>query len=270
MNGFISPLVSPEKIAPDSYWFIFYRDQIILKSVNNKHSIPGFHDYSIFEKDITEKYFVGNYKGVDCYVSFISKSVDSENYETVRLRKAFYTLEENEFWLAGRAFQTVYFHHHHLYCGVCGSPTKINGNEFARSCTVCKELFYPQQAPAVIMAVIRDDKILLARSKRFPTKMYSVLAGFVEPGESLEECVKREVREECGIDIKNIKYFSSQPWPFPNSLMIGFTSEWESGEIKIDEKEIIEAGWFARDCLPEIPDKVSIARKLIDWFVEQK
>jgi len=119
------------------------------------------------------------------------------------------------------------------------------------------------------MAATKGDEILLARSPRFRADMYSVLAGFVEPGETLEDSVKREVREECGIEVKNITYFSSQPWPFPNSLMIGFTAEYESGKIKIDQDEIIDADWYTPDNLPEVPDTVSIAGRLINHFIEE-
>jgi NAD+ diphosphatase len=124
-------------------------------------------------------------------------------------------------------------------------------------------------SPAIIVAVVRDKTILLAHAARFPGAMYSVLAGFVEPGESLEECVRREVKEEAGVDLKHIRYFGSQPWPFPNSLMIGFTAAYAGGEITADQKEIVDARWFQAKDLPLIPEKVSIARKLIDWFVEK-
>jgi NAD+ diphosphatase len=124
-------------------------------------------------------------------------------------------------------------------------------------------------SPAIIVAVVKDKKILLARASRFPYEMYSVLAGFVEPGESLEACVKREVREEVGIEVKNIRYFGNQPWPFPNSLMVAFTADYAAGEIRIDETEIVDAGWFSANNFPLIPSKISIARHLIDWFAEK-
>jgi NAD+ diphosphatase len=129
---------------------------------------------------------------------------------------------------------------------------------------------FPDVSPAIIVAVIRDERILLARASRFPKQMYSVLAGFVEPGESLEECVRREEREEVGVEVTNIRYFGSQPWPFPHSLMVGFTADHAAGEISADGKEIVDAGWFTADHLPQIPGKISIARKLIDWFVARK
>jgi NAD+ diphosphatase len=127
-------------------------------------------------------------------------------------------------------------------------------------------LNYPRLSPAVIVAVERGNRILLARARRFTAAMYSVIAGFVEPGETLEECVRREVMEETGIRIRAIRYFGSQPWPFPDSLMIGFTAEYESGELLIDGTELVDAGWFAAGELPTIPGPISIARRLIDAF----
>lgn len=140
----------------------------------------------------------------------------------------------------------------------------------AKECPGCRFLSFPRISPAVIVLVEKENRVLLARVKRFTTELYSVLAGFVEPGETLEETVRREVAEETGIKVKNIRYFGSQPWPFPDSLMIGFTADYESGEIKIDETEIADAGWYDPDRLPIIPGKISIARELIDWFVNAK
>jgi NAD+ diphosphatase len=124
----------------------------------------------------------------------------------------------------------------------------------------------PSPLPAVIVAVLRENKILLARNSRFRLPFYSVLAGFVEPGETLEACVAREIQEEVGITVKNIRYFGSQPWPFPDSLMVGFMADYAGGEIAVDDAEITEANWFTPEDLPRIPPRISIARQLIDWF----
>lgn len=129
---------------------------------------------------------------------------------------------------------------------------------------------YPRLSPAVIVLVQRGDEVLLGRSNRFPSAFYSVLAGFVEPGETLEETVQREIYEETGILVKDITYFGSQPWPFPNSLMIGFTAQYAGGSIVLGDDEIQDAGWFTLDTLPEIPSRVSIARRLIDWWIDQQ
>jgi NAD+ diphosphatase len=139
----------------------------------------------------------------------------------------------------------------------------------AKECRQCERLEFPRLSPAIIVLIEKEDTMLLARSPRFKAPFFSTLAGFVEPGESLEEAVHREVMEEVGISVKDIRYFGSQPWPFPDSLMIGFTAQYESGEIRIDPEEIAEASWYKTDNLPMIPGKLSIARMLIDWFIEK-
>jgi NAD+ diphosphatase len=140
--------------------------------------------------------------------------------------------------------------------------------ERAKRCPECGFISYPVICPAVITAIIKDRKILLAHNRSFKGNMYSLIAGFVEAGETLEECVKREIMEEVGLQVKNVKYLGSQPWPFPNSLMIGFTAEYESGEIAVDGVEISDAKWFDIDNLPELPSEISIARKIINWYIE--
>ncbi len=139
----------------------------------------------------------------------------------------------------------------------------------AKECPDCGLVIFPRLSPAIIVLVEKEGKILLAKAVRFKEDIYSILAGFVEPGETLEEAVEREVREEVGIAIKDIRYFGSQPWPFPDSLMIGFLAKYKSGRIKIDKEEIVDAGWFSPENLPNIPGNISIARRMIDWFLSQ-
>jgi NAD+ diphosphatase len=173
-------------------------------------------------------------------------------------------------WLvAGRAVQMVEWARTHRFCGRCGTPTELQPNEHAMKCPACGLLAFPRIAPAMITLVTRGDEVLLARGVAFRGPMYSCLAGFVEPGESLEGAVTREVHEEVGVEVGNVQYRGSQPWPFPHSLMVGFRAEWLSGEIECDPTEILDAQWFTRDALPNIPPPISIARKLIDaWIAE--
>lgn len=175
---------------------------------------------------------------------------------------------ELDWLIAGRAVQLVEWARTHRHCGRCGTPTVAQDHERAMKCPACGLLAFPRLAPAMITLVTRGDEALLARGVQFRGPMYSCLAGFVEPGESLEDAVVREVREEVGVEVGDVRYWGSQPWPFPHSLMVGFTAEWVSGEIDIDPTEIVDARWFRRDELPNIPPRISIARKLIDAWVE--
>lgn len=174
-------------------------------------------------------------------------------------------------WLvAGRAVQLVEWARTHRFCGRCATPTEMQPNERAMKCPACGLLAFPRLAPAMITLVTRGaDEVLLARGVAFRAPMYSCLAGFVEPGESLEDAVIREVREEVGIEVGNVEYRGSQPWPFPHSLMVGFRAEWVSGDIVCDPTEILDAQWYTRDSLPPIPPRISIARKLIDAWLEE-
>lgn len=183
----------------------------------------------------------------------------------VGLRALFGTLDYDRLSLAGRAVQLLDWELNHAFCGRCGRPTAIDRREGCRKCADCGLVSFPRIEPSIIVAVVRDGKeILLARSARAKLGFHSVLAGFVEAGESLEQCVEREVFEEVGIRIKNLRYVTSQPWPFPRSLMVGFVAEYASGSITVDPVEIESAAWFPMDQMPLIPSTVSISRALID------
>ena len=186
------------------------------------------------------------------------------------LRALFGRLGDSEFQLAGYALQLLNWVAENRHCGRCGCSMALEQGERALVCSSCRTTIYPRISPAIIVAVTSGGRLLLARSGRFPgRRMFSVLAGYVEPGETLEDCVRREIREEVGLEVRHIRYFGSQAWPFSGSLMVGFTAEHAGGEIRVDGREILEADWFAPDSLPEIPGKISISRQLIDWFVAQ-
>jgi NAD+ diphosphatase len=178
-------------------------------------------------------------------------------------------------WLAaGRAVQLVEWGRTHRFCGRCGTPTEPASGERAMRCPACGLSAFPRLAPAMITLVTRgddgpDQEALLARGVQWRVPMYSCLAGFVEPGESLEGAVVREVMEEVGLTVGDVRYQSSQPWPFPHSLMCGFRARWVDGDIEPDETEIVDAGWFRRDNMPNIPPGISIARKLIDAWLQE-
>jgi NAD+ diphosphatase len=180
------------------------------------------------------------------------------------LRSLFGIMPDATVAIAGRAAQLLRWDRTHQFCGVCATPTVREGHERARRCPACGHSAYPRISPAMMCLVTRGKEILLARNVSFPAGRYSALAGFLEAGESVEDAVHREVREEVGVAVKNLRYFASQSWPFPDSLMIAFTAEYAGGELKPNGVEIAEAGWFSKETLPQMPPSVSIARALID------
>jgi len=185
------------------------------------------------------------------------------------LRQVYGRLDENLFWIAARGYRS-WTGTEPINSADGVAPPWRRRQRRSQTLSPLGLHHFPRLAPAIIVLVERGRALLLARSHHFAKGMYSVIAGFVEPGETLEEAVVREVREEIGISIKDIRYFGSQPWPFPHSLMIGFNATYEGGEIVLDDSEIEEAGWFTRDNLPPLPGKISIARKLIDGSLKNR
>ena len=178
------------------------------------------------------------------------------------------SLDQESFSLIGRSKMINYWRRNSKYCGACGKKTDFISSEEAFKCSCNNEFIYPKISPCIITLIHRGDEILLGRSKHFPKGMFSTLAGFIEPGESCEEALVREVKEEVGINVKNIKYFSSQNWPFPSQLMIGYFAEYDSGEIILEDEEIEEAYWFNLNKLPSIPPEGSISGLLIRSYIE--
>jgi len=236
-----------------------------------QYTLPGQSDIEALVIQDSSWLFLGLLDNVPCYGTIIDENVlplhEGVCFEP--LRRLYGQLPEDLFGVALRAVHIAYWDRTSRFCGRCGAATRFSSDERAKVCDGCGFTMYPRLSPAVIVAVVRDEKLLLANSTRFPSKFFSVIAGFVDVGETLEECVAREVMEETGIEVKEIKYHSSQPWPFPDSLMVGFTAQYARGEIRVDHSELTEAGWFGADELPPIPDKLSIARSLIDWFIAE-
>ncbi len=179
------------------------------------------------------------------------------------LRETFEVLDKETYALAGKARELLYWNENTKYCGVCGAPMKFHTN-ISKRCTNCGKEMWPSLATAIIVAITRGEEILLVQSKNFRGDYMGLVAGFVETGETLEDAVKREALEETGITIKNIQYAGSQAWPYPSGLMIGYTAEYESGDLCIQRSELNKGGWYSLRNLPAIPGKVSLARQLID------
>jgi NAD+ diphosphatase len=221
--------------------------------------------------DFNSALYLGTLRGYPCYATTgatFNEVPDGCSFQELRL--LFEVLDEGLFKVALTGAHLVEWDRVHRYCSQCRGELVRREDVRAKECVQCGRLEFPRLSPAIIVLIEREDTLLLARSSRFAGQFFSVLAGFVEPGESLEEAVHREVMEEVGIKVKGIRYFGSQPWPFPDSLMIGFTAQYDSGDIRIDGEEIVEAGWYGVDGLPQIPGKISIARRLIDFFVARQ
>ncbi len=222
--------------------------------------------------DVTEPPIIlGSLGGTPAWAVGVSPEVEAPaGTRFVALRALAGQVEHERWALAGRAVQLVEWARTSRYCGRCGEGTAVSAGERGMRCPACGLVAYPRVAPAVITLVEREDEVLLANGRAFGTPMYSCIAGFVEPGETLEAAVRREVSEEVGVALGEVRYFGSQPWPFPHSLMIGFQAVWAAGDIVIEEAEIADAGWFSAGAMPMIPPSTSIARSLIDdWLRRQ-
>jgi len=271
----------PEAGRNAGHWFVFRGDQLLVEMgppdprpsddprVKQRPSwarLPLQKNHNWLGEAAVRTLYLGRLQGVDCWAAELPKDAEAPapGHSWEGLRTLFSVLDDAQFALSGRALQLVDWDRTHQFCGRCGTPTVPKRDERVRTCPACKLSAYPRVAPAVMMLVRRGDELLLGRGPHFPAGMYSALAGFVEPGESLEQCVEREVAEEVGVRVSNIRYFASQSWPFPHSLMIAFVCDWQSGEIRPQEGEIEAANWFKVLQLPKLPSRISIARRLID------
>ena len=258
------PGVGPRQQFSDDALCFVWRDDRLLVRVSKLPTLPTWADVAPMDIDGPRFYF-GEYAGVECVAIRVSGDFpEPSGWQWRGLRSLFLLLPDGHLALAGRAFQIAEWDRSHRFCGRCGTPTLDKPNERGKECPACGLVVYPRISPAMMVLVTRGQELLLARANRFPAAMFSALAGFVEPGESIEECIHREVREEVGIDVDHLEYFASQSWPFPHSLMIAFTAQYAGGEMRPCDDEIAEANWFTLDALPQLPGPVSISRQLID------
>jgi NAD+ diphosphatase len=266
--GFIPKHKPPaEKGGKEPLYFLIRDQEIIVKEVFDTCWIPEETEVLSLNLDAQQSHFIGSWDGHFCYALEFEKHFPAGNaLKRISLRDAFTRFSSSGIHAISLAKQILTWDRNYRFCGRCGKPTRELSDERAKVCKHCGLTNYPRLSPSIIVSVIKGNTILLARSARFPEGMYSVLAGFVEPGESLEECIQREVAVEVGVEVQNIQYFGSQNWPFPHSLMIGFTADHLKGEISIDNDEIVDARWFTAHELPVLPGSYSIARKLIDHF----
>ncbi|MFA4876601.1 MAG: NAD(+) diphosphatase [Methanoregula sp.] len=254
-------------------------DALLVLVRNNGICFKGQEDPTIFIKRSRyphtvpedESEYLGHLGQVPCYaVELPGDSPAPEGLIWSGIRELSGGVPDKELAVAGLAVQITDYHRTTRFCGRCGTPTRSSLTERARICPACHSVTYARLCPAIIVVVRKGNSILMARGKQAPPGRYSLVAGFVEPGETIEHAVHREVLEETGIAIRNVKYIASEPWPFPNSLMIGFVADYEGGTITPDRVEIEAAGWFERDNLPYLPPKLSISRTLIDLWRNER
>ncbi|MNM16743.1 NADH pyrophosphatase [compost metagenome] len=269
-NRYVPAVVQETGFEGPAYWFIFRAGQLLVAEDSGAASVP----LALSPEELTvasiRTLYLGTFGSIPCFAAEASpEAIEPPGLLFRPLRSLYEAMDEDLFHLAGKAVQLLAWDETHLFCGRCGTQTVPSEAEWSRKCPECGLVSYPRIAPAVITAVLKGDEILLAHAGHFQNNMYGLIAGFVEPGETLEDCVQREIMEEVGLKVTNIRYFGSQQWPFPHSLMVGFLADYESGEIAVDGEEIVHADWFRPDSLPVIPAKVSIARKIIDWYIGQ-
>jgi NAD+ diphosphatase len=265
MPNFESLVALPPSTDPMGPWHVVGTGASVLV---DRHGRPPFAKASPVETPELP-IFMGLLDGVATWAVGADESTDlPDGFDWQPLRSLGMQLDTSSWMWAGRAVQLVEWVRTSRFCGRCGTATEISRQESAARCPSCGLSAYPRLAPAIIVVVERDTTILLGQGRGFGGT-YSALAGFAEPGETLEEAVRREVREEVGVEVGLVRYFGSQPWPFPHSLMIGFFATWLSGEIQVDGEEIVDARWFVADTLPPIPPTLSIARQLIDDWVRR-
>ncbi len=270
-QGFLPGHALPDPLSPDALAFAFHDGRLLVAGTADPDSpppaVPTWRDLATLGIGGTP-HFLGTLDGRACIaVGLAALPPLPAGWRFAGLRSLFFAVPEAVLATAARASQIVEWDRTHRFCGVCGTRTHDKPGDRAKECPACGHVAFPRVSPAMMVLVTRGRDVLLARANRFPVAMYSALAGFVEPGETIEDCIHREVREEVGVEVDHLEYFGSQSWSFPHSLMIAFTAEYAGGELTPDGTEIADAQWFAPEAVPKLPPSVSIARRLIDATV---
>lgn len=254
-------------------WFIFFKDQLLLKKEytangENKYSIPYGINPPVTPTTGCKTHEVALTNGNKVKTFTLGQPLpETEEWVMTGLRASYDYLPQADYQAAGKAYQILYWDEHSRFCPVCGTSMEQQ-TPIMKKCPNCGNEMYPPVSTAVIVLIRKGKEILLVHARNFRGTFHGLVAGFLEAGETLEECVEREVMEETGLKVKNITYFGNQPWPYPSGLMVGFIADYESGEIRLQDDELSSGAFYSKDNLPEIPRKLSIARKLIDWWLE--
>ena len=265
-HRFNNQFLIKNEIGKDDYILFYHEKSLLLKTAGEGFEIPRKRDFSEIS-DITTKSYLFALNDVPCFLIWDSLKIDNSKF-VYKETSLFRSLKQKEIaWIGIVGFQLLTWYEQNKFCGKCGSKTQEKEDERAIICPNCNTMVFPKISPAIIVAITCNDKILLAHNSNFQGNWYSLVAGYADVGESLEEAVIREVKEEVGVAVKNLRYYKSQPWPFSGSMMIGFIAEADSNQpISIDNKEITSAEWFTRYNLPNHPPTLSIAGEMIEKF----
>lgn len=248
-------------------FFVFYQDQLLIKN-EARLFFPSQAEIAQYY-NIQHAYLIGHFNQLDCFILTVTSPILIDNYTWMPLKIAMEKSGRQWYRLIARAYQIILWNNNHQFCGKCGNQTQKIAHQFERRCDFCHLSFFPKISPAIIVLIKKGNTILMARKKEFPKEVYGLIAGFSEAGETLEETLHRECYEEVGISVKNIQYFGSQSWPFPDSLMIAFTAEYDSGDIMYRDGEIEHADWYDAAHLPGFPStSISIAQALIHAWLK--
>jgi len=267
--SFIPAVAAPDDLRGDRVWLVFQGYRILASDDSSAPFFPELKDASWLGLPEISRHFIGQCDGKGVFaIAVADDAAAPEGYHFEDLRRVLGRVSDEQFGMAGRALQILEWDRSHRYCGRCGILTTSHPlGERAKVCPSCATSYYPRINPCVIVLVTRGEELLLARAQRFNFPMYSTLAGFIEAGETAEETLVREVMEEVGVQVRNVRYFASQSWPFPGNLMLGFHAEYAGGDIVAQEEEIADAQFFHYTSLPLIPPVGSIANALIQDFV---
>ena len=251
----------------DAYWFTFVGDRLLLAPHGEELHLPDTATLTALGVQAANGALLGYLNGVPCFAGDLHSQELPPSLRLVELRETYGVLPELEYTIAGHALQLLHWDRTTRFCPVCASPTQAMASERAKRCPECGYLQYPRVSPAIIVLVYRAGQVLLTRQASWPPNRYSLIAGFVEQGESLEECVRREVAEEVGVAITELRYLGSQPWPYPHQIMLGFRARYDAGELIVDPHELEHAAWFDLDALPDLPPPYAISRQILDWHM---
>ena len=261
----------PPAVPPPgpALWLPFHKGELLIPAEGGVRLHRGNRS-SVEALGINAPLYLGTLDGLPCLAADADLEGEMpEGWGAVSLRTLFGAVSEAEYGLAGYASQMLYWRRTSGFCPVCGHRTEARDGDWGRRCPECGHVAYPHISPATLILVHDGPRLLLAQKPGWGTR-YSILAGFVEPNESLEDCARRETREEVGLALTDVAYAGSQPWPFPHQLMVGFTARYAGGEIVVDGDELERAAWFEADALPDLPPAVSLSRQMIDAWVSSR